>query len=69
VLPIGTIFVWTHLTSGTKNTCNWRLRSPLPDILIGNGRCGGEVGVELAALMGNGRQTKTVTDGGPCNRS
>ena len=51
------------LTSVTKKTCNGRLRSPLPEVLIGNGRCGGEVGVEPAALMRNGRQTTTVTDG------
>ena len=55
------------LTSVTKNNCNERLRSPLLEVLIGNGRCVGHVGVEPATLMRNGRQTTTVTDGGPCN--
>jgi hypothetical protein len=54
--------------SVTKNTCNKRLRSPLPEVLIGNGCCGGEVGVESAALMGNGSKTTTFTDVGPYNR-
>jgi hypothetical protein len=55
------------LTSVTKNSCNECLRSPLPEVFIGNGCCGGEVGVEPATLMGNGRQTIIVTDVGPCN--
>ena len=50
------------LTSVTKNNCNGRLRSPLLEVLIGNGRCVGHVGVEPATLMRNGRQTTTVTD-------
>jgi hypothetical protein len=51
-----------------KNSCNGCLRSPLPEVLIGNGHCGGEVRVEPAALMGNGRQTTIVAYVGPCNR-
>ena len=51
------------LTSVTKNNCNGRLRSPLLEVLISNGRCVGHVGVEPATLMRNGRQTITVIDG------
>jgi hypothetical protein len=55
--------------SVTKNTCNRHLTSPLSEVLIGNGCCGGEVGVEPAVLMGNGCQIIIVTYGGPCNGS
>ena len=51
------------LTSVTKNNCNGRLRSPLLEVHIGNGRCVDHVGVDPATLMCNGRQTTTVTDG------
>jgi hypothetical protein len=44
------------------------LISPLPEVIIGNGRCGGEVEVKLAALMGNGRQMATVTNVGSIYR-
>jgi hypothetical protein len=56
------------LTSVTMNSCNGRLRSPLPEVRIGNGRSGGKPRGLPAALMGNGRQTKTVTNVGACNR-
>jgi hypothetical protein len=39
-----------YLTSVTKNLCNGRLRSPLLEVHIGNGRCGGQPGVVLARL-------------------
>jgi hypothetical protein len=55
------------LSSVTTNSCNWRLRSPLPQVHIGNGRSGGQPRDRPAALMGNGRQTTTVTDVGACN--
>jgi hypothetical protein len=55
------------LTSVTKNLCNRRLRSPLLEVHIGNGRCGGQPRGQPAALIGNGRQTTTVTDVGACN--
>jgi hypothetical protein len=51
----------------TTNLCNWRLRSPLLEVHIGNGRRGGQLRGRLGALMGNGRQTTTVTDVGACN--
>jgi hypothetical protein len=56
-----------YLTSVTKNSCNGRLRSPLPEVNIGNGRCGGQPRGRPGALIGNGRQTTTVTDIGGCN--
>jgi hypothetical protein len=55
------------LTSVTKNSCNGHLRRPLPEVHIGNGRCGGQPRGLPAALMGNGCQTTTVTDVGACN--
>ena len=55
------------LTSVTKNSCNGRLRRPLPEVHIGNGCSGGKPRGRPAALMGNGRQTTTVTDVGACN--
>jgi hypothetical protein len=56
------------LTSATMNSCNGRLRSPLPEVHIGNGRSGGKPRGRPAALLGNRRQTTTVTDVGACNR-
>jgi hypothetical protein len=34
----------------TKNSCNKHLRSPLPEVHIGNGRCGGEPGAGLPRI-------------------
>jgi hypothetical protein len=56
-----------YLTSVTKNLCNGRLRSLLPEVHIGNGRCGGQPRGLPGALIGNRRQTTTVTDVGGCN--
>jgi hypothetical protein len=56
-----------YLTSVTKNLCNGCLRSLLPEVHIGNGRCGGQPRGRPTALIGNGRETTTVTDLGPCN--
>jgi hypothetical protein len=56
-----------NLTSVTTNSCNGRLRSPLPEVHISNGRSGGNPRGRPAALMGNGRQTTTITDVGACN--
>jgi hypothetical protein len=47
------------LTSVTTNSCN--------GLHIGNGHCGSEPRGRPATLMGNGRQTTTVTDIGACN--
>jgi hypothetical protein len=55
------------LPSVTKNSCNRHLRRPLPEVHIGNGRCGGKPQGRRAALMGNGRKTTTVTNVGACN--
>jgi hypothetical protein len=55
------------LTSVTRNLCNRHLRSPLPEVHIGNGRCGGQRPGCLGVLIDNGRQTTTVTDVGGCN--
>jgi hypothetical protein len=46
----------------TKNSCNVHSRSPLLEILIGNGRCGGKPRGQPTALMGNGHQTTTFTE-------
>jgi hypothetical protein len=54
------IFKGLYLTSVTKNSCNRRLRSLLPEVHIGNGRCGGQHRGRPGALMGNGRQTTIV---------
>jgi hypothetical protein len=43
------------------------LRSPLPEVHIGNRRCGGQPKGRPGAPIGNGRQTTTVTDLGGCN--
>jgi hypothetical protein len=51
----------------TTNSCNGRLRSPLPEAHIGNGRSGGKPRGRPVALMGNGHQTRTVTNVGACN--
>jgi hypothetical protein len=56
-----------YLASVTKNLCNGCLRSPLPEVHIGNGCCGGQPRGRPGALIGNGRQTTTVTDVGGCN--
>jgi hypothetical protein len=56
-----------YLTSVTKNSCNGRLRSPLPEVHIGNERCGGQPRGRPGVLIGKGRQTTTVTDVGGCN--
>jgi hypothetical protein len=68
-LPIGLTFVINGhtLMSVTTNSCNGRLRSQLSEVLICNGRCGGKPRGGSAVLMGNGRQTTTVTDVGACN--
>jgi hypothetical protein len=65
-LLIGLTFVTGSLTFVTKNLCNGCLRSPLPEVHIGNGRCGGQPRGRPDALIGNGRQTTTVTDVGGC---
>jgi hypothetical protein len=44
-----------ELVTDRFNFCNRCLRSLLLEVLIGNGRCGGEFGVEPAALVGNRR--------------
>jgi hypothetical protein len=56
-----------YLTSATKNLCNGRLRSPLPEVHFGNGRCGGQPRGHPGALIGNGRETTAVIDVGGCN--
>jgi hypothetical protein len=56
-----------YLTSVTKNLCNGRLRSPLPEVHIGNERCGRQPRGHPDAFIGNRRQTTTVTDVGGCN--
>jgi hypothetical protein len=53
--------------SVTKNSCNGHLRSPLPEVHIGNGHCGGQPRGRPGALIGSGRQTTTVTDVVGCN--
>jgi hypothetical protein len=53
--------------SVTKNSCNGRLRSPLPEVHIGNGSCGGQPRGRPGALISNGHQTTTVIDVGGCN--
>jgi hypothetical protein len=58
-----------YLTSVTKNSCNGRLRSPLPEVHIGNGCCGGHPRGRPGALISNGHQTITATDVGGCNGS
>jgi hypothetical protein len=55
------------LTSITKNLCNESLRSPLPEVHIGNGRCVGQPRGRPGMLKGNGRRTTTITDVGGCN--
>jgi hypothetical protein len=55
------------LTSVTTNSCNRRLRSPLPELHIGNGCSGGQPRGRAVALMGNRHQTTTITDVGACN--
>jgi hypothetical protein len=55
------------LTSITKNLCNRHLRSPLPEVHIGNGRCGGQPPGHPGTFIGNGHQITTVTDVGVCN--
>jgi hypothetical protein len=55
------------LTSVTKNTCNGRLRRPLLEVHIGNGRCGGQPRSRPAALICNRCQVTIVTDVGACN--
>jgi hypothetical protein len=56
-----------YLTSITKNSCNGRLRRPLPKVHIGNGRCGDQPRGRPSALISNGRQVTTVTYVGACN--
>jgi hypothetical protein len=55
------------LTSVTKNSCNWHLRRPLPEVHTGNECCGGQPRGRPAALIYNGCQTTTVTNVGACN--
>jgi hypothetical protein len=57
-----------YLSSVTKNSCNGHLRSPLPEVHIGNGCCGGQTRGRPGALVGNGRQRTTFTNVGRCNR-
>jgi hypothetical protein len=56
-----------YLTSVTKNSCNRRLRSLLPEVHIGNRHYGGQLRGCPGVLMGNRRQITTVTDVGGCN--
>jgi hypothetical protein len=56
------------LTSVTKNSCNGHLRRPLPNVHIGKWHCGGQPRGRPGVLIGNGRQTTTVTNVGGCNR-
>jgi hypothetical protein len=56
------------LTSITKNSCNGCLRRPLPEVYIGNGRCGVQPRGWPAVLISNGHQTTIVTDVGACKR-
>jgi hypothetical protein len=56
------------LTSVTTNSCNGHLRSPLPELHIGNGCSGRQPRGRAVALMGNRRQTITITNVGACNR-
>jgi hypothetical protein len=39
-----------------KNSCNERLRSPLPEVHIGNGRCGGQPQGRPGTLMEGAKQ-------------
>jgi hypothetical protein len=55
------------LTSVIMNLCNGHLRSLLPKVHIGNGRCGGKPRGQPVTLMGNGRQTTTIANVGACN--
>jgi hypothetical protein len=48
------------LTSVTKNLCDRRLRSPLPEVHIGNGRCGGQPPGRPGVLIDNGCQITTI---------
>jgi hypothetical protein len=61
------IFNGLPLTSITKNLCNGRLRSLLSEVHISIGRRGGQPPGRPRVLIGNGRQTTTVTDMGGCN--
>jgi hypothetical protein len=56
-----------YLMSVTKNSCNEHLRSPLPEVHIGNERCGVQPRGRPCALIGNRRQTTTITYVGRCN--
>jgi hypothetical protein len=56
-----------YLTFVAKNSCNGRLRRPLLEVYIGNGRCGGQPWGRPVAFICNGRQITTVTDVGACN--
>jgi hypothetical protein len=49
-----------YLTSVTQNSCNGRLRSPLPEVHIGNGRCGGPPGVVLPRLWVTGAKQQPL---------
>jgi hypothetical protein len=49
-----------HLTSITKNSCNGRLRSPLSEVHIGNGRFGGQPRVVLARLWVTGAKQQPL---------
>jgi hypothetical protein len=57
-----------NLTFITTKSCNRHLRSLLPEVHIGNGHSRGKPQGRHAALMGNRRQTTTVTDVDACNR-
>jgi hypothetical protein len=56
-----------YLKSVTQKLCNRRLRSPLPEVHIGNRCCGGQPRGHPGTLIGNRRQTTTVTRVGGCN--
>jgi hypothetical protein len=56
-----------YLTFVTENSCNGRLRRPLPEVHICNGRCGGQPRGRPVALICNERQVTTITDVGACN--
>jgi hypothetical protein len=46
--------------SVTKNSCNGLLRSPLPEVHIGNGHCGGQPRVGLPCLWVTGAKQQPL---------
>jgi hypothetical protein len=67
LLPIGLTFIADSFNIRCKNLCNRRLIRLLPEVHIGNRRCGGQPRGRPGALIGNGHQTTTVTDVGGFN--